>query len=117
MKKKTAVVGCLMILLVLAGCSGTKGNTGNLPTYAIPDEEAEWIRNGNPLVFEDEPWYPQDGVDILLDSEVYLVGTYQNVQIFAERADVRPYNRLYTKFGKNKFRIFKKTNDSNKSAR
>ena len=70
--------------------------------------EAEWIRNGQPIEFEGELWFPADAIENLLDSEVYLVGEYRGVQIFVEFADVRPYNRLYTKFAKNKFRFFEK---------
>ena len=106
-------------MAALEGCSSTggNGNIGNMPTYKIPDEEAAWIRNGNPLVFEDDPWYPQDAVEVMLDSEVYLVGEFQGVQIFADKTDVRPFNRLYTKFARNQFRIFKKANDPHKPAR
>ena len=70
--------------------------------------EAEWIQNGQPVEFEGELWFPADAIENLLDSEVYQVGEYKGVQIFVEFADVRPYNRLYTKFAKNKFRFFEK---------
>lgn len=96
------------LVLWLAGCGSLKGNIGSMPTYKIPDEEAAWIRNGEPLTFENEPWYPQDRLAVLMDSEVYKVGEDRGVMIFVEKADVRPYARLYTKFGKNKFRVFKK---------
>ena len=70
--------------------------------------EAEWIRNGEPIEFEDELWYPADSIEIFLDSEVSLIGEYQGVQFFIDKVDVRPFERLYTKFGRNKFRFFEK---------
>ena len=111
MKINYSFVGMVGLLLLFSGCGSTGGNVGTMPIYALPNEEAEWIRNGEPIVFEGEDWVPQDAFDIFLDSEVSLVGVYREVQFFIDRADVRPYNRLYTKYGKNKFRIFKKVID------
>ena len=76
--------------------------------YRFPSIEAEWIQNGDPIEFEGELWYPTDGVENLLDSEMYLVGEYRGVQFFIEKTDVRPYDRLYTKFAQNRFRYFQK---------
>lgn len=117
MRNMGMILSVFLFSIILAGCGTAGGNIGNMPTFKIPDEEADWIRNGEPLVMEEENWFPQDMFDILLDSEVYRVGEYRGVEVFAEKADVRPYQRLYTKFGKNRFRIFKKTNDQNQSAR
>ena len=85
-----------------------KGNVGNIGSYTVVDEEAEWIRNGEPIEFEGTRWFPQDGFDVLMDNEMYLLGEYKGVQFFVEKIDVRPYNRLYTKFNRNKFRFFQK---------
>ncbi len=106
----------VLSLFFLAGCSHKAGNVGNLSNYKVPSMEAPWIRNGEPIEFAQELWYPQDGIDILLDSEVLLIGKYKGVQFFVEKVDVQPYNRLYTKFSKNKFRIFEKilTHDKDK---
>ena len=96
-------------IFICLGCSGAmqeQGNVGQLQSYPVPVVEAEWIRNGEPIQFDGETWYPIDGVENFLDSEVYLVGEYEKVQFFVDREDVKPYNRLYTKFGKNKFRAF-----------
>ncbi len=93
------------VLSLTAGCAGLDGNRGDT-TYQFPVIEAEWIRNGEPLEYEGEFWYPQDNVDVLLDSEVMLLGKYRDVEFFAQTVDVRPYNRLYTKFGSNRFRSF-----------
>ncbi len=99
----------LMCVMIMTGCSShTRGNVGLMPVFSAPKEEAEWIRNGDPLEIEGDLWYPQDFFDVLLDSEVYLVGEYKGVQVFVNKIDVRPYDRLYTKFAQNKFRVFKK---------
>ena len=102
----------LMLVLMAAGAGGCapnlRGNTGQMPVYSVPVQEAPWIRDGNPIEFEGELWYPEDAVDMLLDSEVILKGEYRGVQIFVDKVDVRPFRSLYTKFGRNKFRIFKK---------
>ena len=100
----------IMVFLFLTGCYGG-GNIGQLQIYKTPSMEAEWIRNGEPIEFEKELWYPVDDIDHLLDSEVIPVGDYREVQIFVEKVDVRPYERLYTKFGSNQFRYFEKKKD------
>jgi hypothetical protein len=105
----------VVAFFLFAGCSSVKGNDGNFPAYKIPEDEAEWVRNGEPLTFEEQSWLPQDRIDIFLDSEVYPVGEYRDLQIFVSKEDVRPFKRLYTKFGKNKFRVYKKAeHDKNK---
>jgi hypothetical protein len=43
-----------------------------------------------------------------MDNEVYLMGEHKGVQFFIEKIDVRPYNQLYTKMARNKFRVFQK---------
>jgi len=90
------------------GCQASPGNVGQLQSYAVSSVEADWIRNGEPIVFEKEEWYPADGVESLQDVEMQILGEYRGVQFFVEKTDVRPYNRLYTKFGRNKFRFFEK---------
>jgi len=97
-----------VLVSLFAGCMSMEGNVGQMTVYATPAQEADWIRNGDPIEYEDELWYPRDRIELLLDSEVVLLGIYKEVQFFVEARDVRPYNRLYTKFGKNKFRIFGK---------
>lgn len=95
-------------LLSMTGCQSTRGNVGHMPSYALSSIEAEWIRNGEPIEFESELWYPVDGVEGFLDSEMRFMGTHQGVEYFIDKVDVRPFSRLYTKFGKNKFRFFEK---------
>ncbi len=110
----------LVAVLILAGggCSLSGGNEGTVSTYKIVNPEPDWIRNGEPLQFESELWYPRDSIDILLDSEVVAVGEYRGIQLFVQTVDVRPYNRIYSKFGKNKFRVFetKTKNDQSRQA-
>ena len=96
------------MMLTFIGCA-----TGQVPkdrprTYAYPEVEAEWILNGEPIEFENERWYPADSAENLLDEEVTPVGIWKGVEFFTGRLDVRPYIRLYTKFDKNKFRIYEK---------
>ena len=95
--------------MALAGCISSLGNQGDLQGYSVA-QEVEWIRNGEPIEFDGEKWFPLDEVDILLDSEVYLLGEYHGVKFFVEKVDIRPFNRLYTKFAQNKFRAFEKRN-------
>ena len=102
-----------LLSLSWAGCSATE--KGIIPEFIVPQKEADWIIEGQPIMFEGESLYPQDNVDILLDSEVLLVGEYKNVQLFVEKIDVKPYDRIYTKFGRNKFRIFTKKIPDDKS--
>lgn len=92
---------------VMTGCAmnGTL-NGGQMAIYAVPGKEAEWIRNGEPIELDGKQWVPQDGIENLLDSEVYLLGEYRGVEFFVEKTDVKPYDRLYTKFGQNRFRYF-----------
>ncbi len=104
MKLITAIT--LVSSFFMAGCQATGGNTGQLHSYSIASIEAEWIRNGEPIEFEKKLWYPADSVEGFLDAEMALVGTYQGVQFFIDKVDVRPYDRLYTKFGRNQFRFF-----------
>ena len=99
----------IIFLLLLAGCTTTRnGNLGDLQTFPIHTSEPEWIRGGEPMEFEGDLWYPQDGVEVFLDSEVMYMGEYRGTQFFVDKVDVRPFERLYTKFAKNKFRYFEK---------
>ena len=103
----------LLVCILFQGCTTTQaGNKGEVKVFKASSTEAEWIRNGEPILFEEEEWFPQDGVETLLDSEVYIVGVYRGVQFFVDRVDVRPYERLYTKFSKNKFGYFKRVEHS-----
>ena len=87
----------LGLVFLAAGCAspGAKGSNWISASAAV---EPEWIRNGEPVEFEGEFWYPADSVENLLNSEVYQVGEYRGIQVFVDYTDVKPYDRLYTKF-------------------
>ena len=101
----------LMLSSVLClGCThlGGENNGGQVESYPVPMIEASWIRNGEPIVFEGKQWFPIKDVEILRDSEVYQIGEYKEVQIFVDKVDIKPYDRIYTKFGRHKYRYFER---------
>lgn len=106
----SGVLGGCFLAVLLVGCSGTLSGV-NRAHYSFPNAEPDWIRNGDPILYEGQSWYPQDDIDVLLDNEVYLLGEYNGVQFFAEKADVRPYGKLYTKFDENRYRIYQQERD------
>ena len=96
----------VVVSAALAGCF-PKSRPDYIPQiYKAPDIEAPWIRNGEPLVYKDQEWYPADDTENLIDTEVYKLGEYQEVLFFAAVEDVEPYQRLYTKFGRNRYRYY-----------
>ena len=101
-------LGAVILLAAVSGCVQHGGNTGQMSFFVVPETEAAWIRAGQPIEFEKEQWYPQDDLDVLLDSEVEKLGEQYGVEFFIEKMDVRPYTHLYTKFARNKFRVFEK---------
>jgi hypothetical protein len=116
--KKYLLLIIFFLSLVLPGCVSSSGNDDDLMIYKVLSPEPEWIRNGEPLEFEGELWYPRDTIDVLTDSEVIPLGEYREISFYLQRIDVRPFDRLYTKFGKNKYRVFetKSQNDSSHRA-
>jgi len=59
----------------IAGCEeGVIKKKVRPKAYAIPQIEAKWIRDGEPIEFEGESWFPMDSVENFLDSEVYWMG-------------------------------------------
>lgn len=102
------LIGCLIGAVSIFGCSTNRSYAKNDIRYSFPETEPQWIRDGEPIIFENESWYPKDDIDVLLDHEVYLLGEYKGVQFFIDKADIRPFHRLYTKFAENKFRAYKK---------
>ena len=98
------------LILLLGACVSCahidNSNDGQLQSYPAPLIEAGWIRAGEPIVYENDKWYPVRDVENLMDSEVFQIGEYKDVQIFVDKLDVKPYQRIYTKFAKNKFRYF-----------
>ena len=112
-KQKQLGFGLWLVLTVfLGGCTSlSSGNDGQVQSYPSPAIEAAWIRNGEPIEFEGAKWYPVNDYEVLDDSEVYQVGEYKGVQFFVAKIAIKPYNRLYTKFEKNKFRYFERRDD------
>lgn len=111
MRKKNAPVYFLILFIsvIFSACASTQqGNSGRLQTFPIYSSEPEWIRNGEPIEYEGMEWFAVDDVETLLDSEMLLLGEYRGVQFFVEKVDVRPFNRLYTKFARNKFRFYER---------
>jgi len=102
------MIGLGVFLLCTGGCTRRSGNAGLVQHFSYNNTEAAWIRNGEPIEYEGESWYPADDTETLMDSEVYIIGEYRGVQYFVDRVDVRPYDRLYTKFGHYKFRYFER---------
>ncbi len=103
----------LLSAVFAAGCvNGRAGNNdGQLQSYPYPAVEAEWIRNGGSIEYEGQKWFPVNDVEILMDSEVAVIGEYKGLQIFADKIDTKPYDRIYTKFAKNKFRYYERSPD------
>ena len=96
----------------MAGCVRvTPDAGGQLQSYPVPTVEAGWIRNGEPIELDGHKWYPVDDIENLLDGEMYQIGEYKDTSIFVEKIDTKPYNRIYTKFAKNKFRYFERGDD------
>ena len=106
--KKILAVLVFLCLASLAGCALPERGDGPASTIMTATQliEPVWIRNGEPIIFEGEDWFPTDEVENLLDNEVYLAGTYRDVPFFLEKTDVRPFDRLYTHFSKNRYRAF-----------
>jgi hypothetical protein len=95
----------LILVIFLAGCS-SNGNSGLIQSYPYSSVEAQWIREGEPIIYGGKRWYPQDDVEVLTDPEMSLIGEYRGVQIFVAKSDVKPFKRLYTKFDFNKYRYY-----------
>lgn len=111
MLSQKCLVCHLSLIMVLIGCSHVPiNNEGQLQSYPVPEVEAGWIRDGQPIVYDGIKWYAVNDVEVLMDSEVYQIGEYKGVQMFVDKVDTKPYHRLYTKFGKNKFRYFEPKN-------
>lgn len=100
------ICGLLIMFFILSGCVNLGVKVAEV--YPAPQIEADWIRNAEPLEFENELWVPVDDVENLLDEEMLSIGTFRNVGFFVEKEDIKPYARLYTKFGRHKYRVFER---------
>ena len=106
----------LGLMFILAGSGGgcttvSSDNGGVVQSYPAPVIEAGWIRNGEPIEFDGHKWYPANDYEVLQDQEVFQVTEYKGVQVFVEKIAVKPYERIFTKFDKNKFRYFERRSD------
>lgn len=102
--------GLLLVLTAFSGgcASLNSGNDGQVQSYPAPVIEAGWIRNGEPIEYGGYKWYPVNDYEVLKDSEVYQIAEYKGVQVFVEKIATKPYERIYTKFDKNRFRYFER---------
>ena len=104
----------LLIVFILAGLAGgcasmnSSNNDGQVQSYPAPVIEAGWIRDGDPIEYDGAKWYPVNDYEVMQDSEVFQIAEYKGVQVFVEKIAVKPYDRLYTKFDKNKFRYYER---------
>jgi hypothetical protein len=98
---------CFIVIGFLGGCASVNpGNDGQVQSYAAPVIESEWIRNGEPIEYDGSKWYPINDYEVLEDSEVFQIAEYKGVQVFVDKIATKPYERIYTKFDKNKFRYY-----------
>ena len=97
--------GLLFLLIILTGCiSYAPGKfRGDFPI-----KEAPWVREGMPIMFQEYAWYPTEDIETLLDSEMEYQGEYNQVPFYIEKRQIKPFSRIYTKFGNHRYRIFKK---------
>jgi hypothetical protein len=112
MRKKLGALGLGLIFMLtgfLGGCASVNsGNDGQVQSYPAPAIEAAWIRNGDPIEYDGAKWYPVNDYEVLQDPDVYQITEYKGVQVFVEKIETKPYQRIYTKFDKNKFRYFER---------
>jgi hypothetical protein len=99
------------VALLVSGCVLTQGGPDRSFTSSYPLTEPQWIRDGQPIDFEGALWYPTDNVEGILDTEVYQAGEFKGEQYYLDKTDVKPFDRLYTRFAKNRYRAFEKEHD------
>ncbi|PIW60519.1 MAG: hypothetical protein COW13_03740 [Candidatus Omnitrophica bacterium CG12_big_fil_rev_8_21_14_0_65_50_5] len=102
----------MTLCLIVSGCLPTSKSVDVPQIYKTPAEEAQWIRKGEPLIYQDHKWYPSDATENFMDTEVIKLGEYQDAAFFASKEDVEPYDRLYTKFSRNRYRYYKLKSES-----
>ncbi|MFH0753250.1 MAG: hypothetical protein V2A70_01645 [Candidatus Omnitrophota bacterium] len=108
MKTYRMLLGFMLLVLFFGGCALSQRTDGPAIISAAQLQEPVWIRNGEPIIFEGEKWFPTDEVESILDTEVYQAGMYRDVMFYLEKTDVRPFERAYTRFAKNRYRAFEK---------
>ena len=104
------VLLCAAVLFLAGTGCGLSPKTG-VEDVGYPLMEPEWIRNGETVEFDNEMWYPTREVENLLEYEVYPLVELKGVQFYIERTDIKPFQRLYTYFAKDRYRAFEKNHD------
>jgi hypothetical protein len=97
-----------VMAVLVSGCELSRQAIDTMSAQNAPLSEAAWIHNAQPIEYEGELWFPTREVESLMDEEVFKVGVYRDVPFFIDRRDIRPYERLYTYFGRNRYRAFEK---------
>ncbi len=108
--KRVAVSGLVLLsTIMMVGCSHlNSANDGQVQSYPVTAVEAGWIRNGDPMIFEAHQWFPVDDTESMTDAEMYQVGEFKGAPVFVDKIDTKPYDRLYTKFAKGRFRYYER---------
>lgn len=102
MKARSCILFVLLVFMAV-GCAGGQA-VGRRADYAI--KEADWVREGKPVIYENKNWYPSEYIENHLDNEMERIGEFQEVPFYVERRQIKPFNRLYTKFDYHKYRLF-----------
>lgn len=104
----------LGLVFIAAGCAA---NSQFSPGKDYAAKEAAWIKDGKPILYDNKSWYPTEFIENHLDKEMEYIDSFQKVPFYVERRQIRPYDRLYTKFDYHKYRMFleKKSYDFNRN--
>jgi hypothetical protein len=108
MKILKALITVMVPVFCMVGCQFPRSGPEPVTAGGAVLGEPDWIRNAEPIQFEGENWYPTDEVESLLENEIYQAGVYRGVIFYLDRTDVKPFDRLYTRFLKNRFRAYEK---------
>ncbi len=104
MKNKGFIFIALMLCaIIFTGCA-TGSWSRRSKDYAI--KEADWVREGKPIIYESKSWYPTEYIENHLDKEMEYIGEFQQLPFYVELRQIKPYNRVYTKFNYHKYRLF-----------
>lgn len=106
MKANITVLFLVLNLALIAGCKFPQSD--NTLSVAAPLDEPSWIRDGEPIEYGGDKWYPTREIERFMDNEVYKAGEYRGVVFFLDKADVKPFERLYTRFAKGRYRAFER---------
>lgn len=103
--RKSEVLKTIFALLILsfAGCAASQSGSFS---REYKSKEAGWIKEGKPIIFEARSWYPTEYIENHIDSEMDYVDQFQNVPFYVERRQIKPFDRIYTKFDYHKYRLF-----------